>query len=314
MNETCSLNKHFEDFMNECEYIRRLRPATLHGYQNIFNVFSSLMPEVNCPDDLSPGVLSEFFRRLNTRVRKVGEKEVVGVKQSTTHTYARKLNTFFKWLVTREVLRKSPLTTMKFGDPLYEDDRALTTKEVQKIEAAILTYSKSLFMQKRNRAMLYVLVLCGIRRGELIGLRIQDIDMEHKSMNVRKETSKSKSTRIIPMNLQLCLCLKDYLQERKKEKYTTPYLFVSSQNDQGMTTHGLKHWVLSLRKHSGVRFHLHRFRHTFACALEKQNVSATKIQKLMGHTDIKMTMKYLRSIHTEQLRSEVDLLSMDNLI
>ncbi len=308
------LSKQFEDFVNECEYIRGLRPTTIQGYRHIFNAFLSIMPEIETVQDLSTSALLEFFKRLHTRVRKVGDKEYQGVKASTSHTYAKKLNTFFKWLVARGFLNLSPLNDIKLEEPQYEDDRALTNDEIQKIEASILTNSSNLFIQKRNRAMLYVLTLCGIRKGELIGLRVQDIDMEHKLITVRKETSKSKSTRIIPMNFSLWLCLKDYLQERKNKNYTATSLFVSSQNDKGLTIHGMKHWVNSISRQSDVRFHLHRFRHTFACALEKQNVSATKIQKLMGHTDIKMTMKYLRSIHAEQLRPDINLLSLENLL
>ena len=83
--------------------------------------------------------------------------------------------------------------------------------------------------------------------------------------------------------------------------------------DRRLTLHGFKHWVERVIKLSGVKFHLHRFRHTFATNLAMQNAGVIKIQKLMGHSDIKITQTYLRSVSTEDMREDVNKLSFENL-
>ena len=67
----------------------------------------------------------------------------------------------------------------------------------------------------------------------------------------------------------------------------------------------LKHWVKSLIKKSGVKLHLHQFRHTFACKLAEADTNLFKIQKLMGHASITMTMKYARSLQTSDMADDI---------
>jgi integrase len=106
--------------------------------------------------------------------------------------------------------------------------------------------------------------------------------------------------------------LEDYLNQRKD--YKTSQLFVSLNTDKGLSIHGLKHWVYRLRKLSGVRFHLHQFRHTFASNLASKGIGAIQLLKLLGHTDLRMTQVYVRSVNAEDLRPVVNILSFDNLI
>jgi integrase len=158
--------------------------------------------------------------------------------------------------------------------------------------------------------MISLLVFCGLRKGEFISLQVRDIDMDKGMLTIRGETSKSKRTRYLPMHRTLMMHLQEYIRERNKYSYKTEYLIVSSTGDNRLTVHGLKHWIQRLIHASGVRFHLHRFRHAFACTLANKNVGLIKIQKLMGHTDPKMTAMYLRSITTEDLRADIDKLSV----
>jgi integrase/recombinase XerD len=118
---------------------------------------------------------------------------------------------------------------------------------------------------------------------------------------------------MVPINLHLKRNLTDYLGERKKQGYKNQYLFVSSISDHQLTRHGLKHWVEKLCRLSGIKFHIHRFRHTFATNLAMQNVGVVKIQKLMGHNDLKMTQTYLRSVCPEEMHEDVNKLSFEIL-
>jgi site-specific recombinase XerD len=102
--------------------------------------------------------------------------------------------------------------------------------------------------------------------------------------------------------------LKDYFQERKSLK--TEYLIVTTRGDKALTQHGLKHWVKGLIIKSGIKFHLHQFRHTFACKLCEANVNVFKVQKMMGHLDISMTMRYARSLRTQDMAEDIGKISL----
>ncbi|MBI3626725.1 site-specific integrase [Candidatus Uhrbacteria bacterium] len=79
------------------------------------------------------------------------------------------------------------------------------------------TYSwKNNLVKKRNIAMFSTFLFTGLRKGELLGLRLDDVDLEKKELRVRAETSKSRRQRLLPIHGDLCKILLDYLDERNR--------------------------------------------------------------------------------------------------
>lgn len=305
------LHHLFEIFISECQFSRGLRPETLKGYTAAFDLFIKIMPEVATTEFVNVDMLNEFFKRIKTRKRIVGRNtEKIGIMNSTVKTYANKLGTFFKWLVQRDFMESNPLLKIKIPTPVYRDSRALKEEDVKRIYASITLHSGDSLMFKRDTMIVSALFFCGLRKGELISLRVTDIDIEKRLLTVNGETSKSKKTRTLPIHPTLLLHLEEYFKERNKRGYKTEYLIVSTNKDRGLSRDGIKHWVEKIKKNSGVKFHLHRFRHTFACTLGDRDVGAIKIQKLMGHARLSMTETYLRSISSENLRDDINKLSI----
>ena len=307
------LEKLFKDYIADCEYSKGLSPATISSYKDVFRTFHTIMPEVKILEDVHPQMFNEFFRRINTRERKVGRDTIKrGIKQSTTRTYYNKLIAFYSWLERYGYLEKGSITkkVIKPKSPQYDDERALKQSEVNKIMTAItLNTLKDEFIRSRDMAIILILLYTGIRKGELLGLRIQDVDFESQNIYVRAETSKSKKSRHIPMHFSLITHLKSYLKRRKEKGFSTSKLIVSSRQDKGLTQHGLKFWVTKYSKLSGISFHIHRFRHTFACTLGKNNVDIISIMNMLGHSTTRMTEQYLRSIKTTISRDFINKIS-----
>ena len=304
------LEQLFNKFISECKYSRRLRSETIRGYSSVYKTFLRAMPEVTSIELLTHDTLSEFFKRIETRQRVVGRGTIKsGVRDSTIKTYWHKLNCFFEWLRVNGHIDKNPLERITPPEPVYDDSRALEMNNIHKILSAITLHSQNSLMLKRDTLMVSLLTFCGLRKGEFISLKVIDVDMEHRLLTVKAETSKSKTRREVPINYALMIHLQEYLIERNKHGYKTEYLLVSNNSDTGLTVHGLKHWVKRLNDLSGVKFHLHRFRHSFASNLARKDVGTTKIQRLMGHKRPEMTESYLRSVKSEDLREDIDKLS-----
>lgn len=309
-----TLQEYFEEYILECRYSRRLREATLRGYRETLRNFSVIMPEVIYPDMLSVKILNLFFERLHNRKRTVGRNAYqTGIRASTVKTYWHKLNAFFEWLRIRKVIKSNPLATIQPPDVTYDDKRALQRNEIHQIISAITLHQIDPFLKKRDLLMVSLLLFCGLRKTELLSLHINDVDMGKRVLTVRGHISKSKRTRQIPIHPMLYVHLQEYLKERRKGKLLTPYLIVSHRQNRGLSTHGMKHWVARLKTISGVAFHLHQFRHSFACNLAQQNVNAIKIQKLMGHADLRMTEQYVRSLTVDDFREDINQMSIDSL-
>ncbi len=300
----------FGEYIDECEFSRGLRSETIKSSKAVFKHFYATMPEITHAELLTREGMNEFFKRIKTRKRLVGKNIKTGLEDSTIKTYGNRLNNFFVWLIERKIIQENPMKDIKLRNPEYKDQRALKDEEIHKIIAAVNLHSKSSLILRRDMMMLYLLLFCGLRKGEFISLRVADIDINKRLLTVRAETSKSKRTRYIPIHPTAMLSLLEYIKERNRHGYKTEKLIVSSNNDQGLTRDGLKHWANRLIKLSGVKFHLHRFRHSFACNLAKNDVGITKIQKLMGHMDPRMTASYLRSVSSEDLREDICRLSI----
>lgn len=298
----------FNVYINECQFSMCLRPETIRGYVAVFRLFSKVMPEVSSTDELTTEMLNLFFKRINTRQRVVGKNKIkTGVKSSTIKTQYSKLIVFFRWLCEKGYLEQNPLKNIKAPQVNYDDFRRLEDEDINKIYSAIVRTSNNSLLLRRDTVMVSLLLFCGIRKGEFISLQMKDVDIVKKEITVRGETSKSKMTRVLKIHPTLLLHLKDYLKERRSLK--TEWLIVSHRMDRGLTREGLKHWVQRIADKSGVKFHLHAFRHTFACKLAESNVNIFKIQKMMGHKNISMTVKYARSLRTEEMEEDIGKIS-----
>jgi integrase len=271
-----------------------------------------IQPEASL-DSLAPSMVIQFFKILDQRKRLVGRGVIkTGIRKSTVATYWSKLNSFFEWLKIKGYIQNNPFNELPYPTPVYEDKKFLKKEEIEKILTAILTKSDSILLLKRNLVIFHILLFCGLRREELILLQVRDIDFDRKMLTVRAETSKVKRTRYIPLHSQLIMYLKDYLQERRK--YTTSLLLVSATKDKELCIGGLKHLVKKLIVNSGVHFHLHQFRHTFAVNFLMTSNNIAKLKQLLGHTDINMTIQYLRCLPTTEIRGDIENMSIDNLI
>lgn len=308
-----TLEQLFREFIYECEFVKKVKPETLRGYVQTFNLFNKIMPAANI-NTISTDALISFFKTLHERKRIVGKGVVkVGVQKSTIATYWSKLSVFFEWLAVKKHIRTNPLRQLRHPSPVYQDRKYLKKEEIEKIITAIHTHhNNNILLLKRNVVLLHLLLFCGLRKGELMSLQVRDIDFERRSVTIRGDTSKSGKTREIPLHSSVMMYLKDYFSARKT--YTTPYVIVSSNRDEKLTDNGLKHLIDKLKLNSGVSFHVHQLRHTFAINFLKTSNNIAKLKQLLGHKNISMTMIYLRCLPTDELRGDVENMSIDTLI
>lgn len=307
------IDQLFNEFTYEAEFVKKVRTETLRGYKSSFSLFMKLIPHASL-ETITTHTITDFFKILQQRKRLIGKGTVkTGIKKSTAATYWSKLNTFFSWLEAKKHINKNPFSELAYPTPCYEDRKFLKKEEVEKIITAIHTHhDNNILILKRNLVVFYILLFCGLRREELQMLQVRDIDFERKLLTIRADTSKSGRTRQLPLHTSTIMYLKDYLQARKS--YTTPFLIVSSKRDEQLTLDGLIHLATRIKNHSGVPFHLHQFRHTFAVNFLNSSNNVVKLKQLMGHKNISMTLIYLRCLPVDQLRGDIECMSIDKLI
>jgi integrase len=126
----------------------------------------------------------------------------------------------------------------------------------------------------------------GMRRGEVFNLRWQDVNLQGKTLTVAGEGAKSSETRHIPLNAEALATLKAWKEQASGTGYVFP-----GEDDKPMTD--VKTAWLELLKNAGiVGFRWHDMRHDFASRLVMAGVPLNTVRDLLGHTDIKMTLRY----------------------
>jgi site-specific recombinase XerD len=282
-----------EDFCHYGTYIRGVSKNTIRRYRQNISHFAraskiSLISEVNQKN------VQTFF--LEGRVHK-------NWKTTTYRTYYMTLLVFFRWCVKNGYLEKNyaedlelPKTEKTLPSKLNKQD-ALKLLEI----AYNYPYTQK-YLKFRNHALFAMLLFAGLRKSELLHLKLTDVDLENLTIFVR--LGKGNKDRIIPMSFTLAQSLNRYLIERRKQQKTCPEFFTSSNRNIGFTASGLKRLVNQLKKASGLSFTIHKLRHTFATLMLEGGCDIYSLSKMMGHSDIKTTTIYL-SATAEHLRSQV---------
>jgi integrase len=137
------------------------------------------------------------------------------------------------------------------------------------------------------KPMVLVSINTGLRRGELFQLAWQNVDTAHAIITVKGHTAKSSKTRHIPLNDEALDALKAW---HAQQADTSGLVFPSIGGkpfDNVQTS-----WEKLLADARITDFHWHDLRHHFASRLVMAGVDLNTVRELLGHADIKMTLRY----------------------
>lgn len=142
---------------------------------------------------------------------------------------------------------------------------------------------------KRDRAMFLLMLRCGLRIGEVAGLRLADLYLseEYPRIVVRGKGSRERGVYLSP---QAKAGLQAYLAERPSVK--SEFVFLSYL-EEGLSTTSIHKRLLKYRELAHIQITAHRLRHSFANDLLNADAPITSIQKLMGHRWIESTQTYV---------------------
>jgi integrase/recombinase XerD len=161
----------------------------------------------------------------------------------------------------------------------------------------------------RDRFLIELLAGTGMRIGEALGLRHEDIDAARSLIRIRRRINSNGArvkgvNRDIPVSAELIRLYTDYLVEEYGD-LDCDYVFVNLWGGtRGMP---LRYWNVTelvdrLRTRSGVKFTVHMLRHTYATDLLRRGVPAEVVQKLLGHVSLTTTTTTYAHLEIEDLR------------
>ena len=219
-------------------------------------------------------------------------------RDNQTAAKARKLaaiRALYKFLVNkRGYMEDNPAANIDSPKRKKALPKFLSLDEARALLSAVLNDAESP-NRERDFCMITLFLNCGMRVGELVGINLQDIDTELRSLRV---LGKGNKERIIYLNEACREALRGYLSVRKSEKYikcADKALFLSNRSAR-LSIQGVQVTVQKYLRMAGLEskhYSVHKLRHTAATLMYQSGAVDIRVLKdILGHEQLNTTQIY----------------------
>lgn len=272
--------------------LRNYSEQTISSRGTYLRTFATWCEErsLMAPAEVTRPVLERYRAHLYARRKSNGEP----LSFRSQYLFLHAVRMFFSWLVRQGRLGANPASELEMPRLEWRLPKAVLTAE----EAELVMRQPNLLdpLGLRDRAVLEVLYSTGIRRSELVGLRVWDVDAQRGTLFIRQ--GKGKRDRVVPIGERALAWVERYRLEVRPLLVYDPaeeHLFLSKRGDPirpvqlgvAVTDH------LAAAGLDG-RGSCHLFRHTCATLMLEGGADVRFVQEMLGHASIVSTQVYTR--------------------
>jgi integrase/recombinase XerD len=249
------------------------------------------------PLEVTRPVLERYQRYLFLYRKKSGEP----MSFRSQHSRLVPLRMWFRWMTRQNHLLHNPASELelpRLGQPLPRN--ILSASEVEHI-LQLCDVADPIGL--RDRAIIEVLYSTGIRRGEIVALKLYDLSLDRGVLLVRQ--GKGKKDRYVPIGERAIAWLEKYVREARPQLAVEPddmTVFLTAQGEPFSRDHmtGTMKARIDAAK-LGKTGACHMFRHTMATLMHENGADIRFIQEILGHVKLETTQIYTHvSIRTLQ--------------
>ena len=289
-----NLQAHIKNYLDFCQYQKRLDEKTLKAYRIDLNQFSALIPLTDI-SSVTPATLENYIATLHQEYKPKSVKRKIA-----------SLKAFFHFLEYKEIVDRNPFNRVqvKFREPvtlpktipLYTVEIFLSTIYKQR------TYAKTNYQKRtalRDAAVIELLFATGMRISELCSLKMNDVNLYDRTILIFGKGSKERRIQI--GNDDVLKTLEAYKKEFLTEMQTCNYFFVN-QTGRMLSDQSVRRMINKYASLAAIEMHItpHMFRHTFATSLLEADVDIRYIQEMLGHSSINVTEIYTHVAMSKQ--------------
>ena len=249
--------------------------------------------------------------------------------QNTIKTYVEALNVFLKYFSHKKISEISNSDIVEFNNDYILKNKLSSSYQNQMVNAVKLFYGTveqrvlnldlihrpktentlpnvlskeevqhllNIHQNQKHKTMLSLIYACGLRRSELLNLKLGDIDGKRKILIIRQ--SKGKKDRIIPIGEKMLNMLRDYYSKYHPDIY----LFEGQEKGNKYSEKSLESVLKQAVQKAMIKkpVTLHWLRHSYATHLLEAGTDLRYIQELLGHSSSRTTEIYTH-VSTSQL-------------
>lgn len=269
------------EYMTTLRVERGLRPLTCEAYLRDLEQFAEHL-------ELREGILSAA-----TRDDVAGWMLHLRTHDRTDRSVARKLSClrgFYKWMLLDKRMAHDPTVNIEAPSTWKVLPKSLAEAEVSRmldVTGIAAQHPQADALSLRDHALMELLYAGGLRAGEIVSLRVEDLHLDQQRAQVR---GKGDKERIVPLGTTACTALERYLQRGRPAlagKALQRALFLSVRG-RPLTTQVVWSIVKSTNKDASP----HKLRHSCATHMVEHGADLRSVQTLLGHADISTTQVY----------------------
>ncbi|MBQ7674593.1 MAG: tyrosine-type recombinase/integrase [Alphaproteobacteria bacterium] len=284
------LSIKIENYLTVCKDLKGLSSLTLKAYRIDLKQFNKFMQHKDC---LSKECMIEYIDVLHKQYKpKSAKRKTACVKA------------FYHYMEMENIIVLNPFNKIKikYKEPIVlpktipiPNIESIIKYAYQQHYSAITSYQTEITL--RNLLVIELLFSTGMRVSEVSNLKISNIDLKSKNINIYGKGSKERI---------MCLtndCIAKLLEQYLDIRNNNSEFFFINKLGNPYSDQSIRNMINSYAKAAGVEIHItpHMFRHTFATALLDEDVNIRYIQQLLGHSSIVTTQIYTH-ISTNKIR------------
>jgi site-specific recombinase XerD len=294
-------------------------PRYIDWLKTRLNYFNRYMQEIYGQDiklqDLTVEDGREYMRSLMERKKRYSNhpmhtEEDGKLKIQYIHGLGRAVRSFSTWAFEQEYLDENVMHRLKLPKIPNINPEPLSEEEIESVLKASLYDTDERY---RNFAILMLFLDCGIRLSELVNLKLSKIDFAIGEMTVFGKGSKERK---VPIGTQAKRALMDYVTMQRPNPINPQHEDIVFLNADGfpITQTAVEKIFQRIKKAADIpKFHPHCCRHTFSVRYLMNGGDAFSLQKILGHTTLEMTKRYVNMASGDIKDKHRRFSPMDNL-
>lgn len=270
--------------------VEGLSDTTIAWVRGAYAAFRRYLKETNADRTFLGGELSRQMRVLDGWVAYLRTADNA---RSTINTYWRGMRLLCTRL-QREDGVVNPFVFRRTPHPGQARLRCLTQEAAERVLTFVQNDASATAQQRlRNNAIIAIMLLAGLRKSEVLRLRVSDVDFEAGVIRViGGKGPHGGKHRTVPMTPQLARILRAYAAVRERAVIDVPEFFLGTRGNEALGDITLRRLFDHISRVTGIHVSPHMLRHTFCTLLSRFGVPDRLAREAMGHADEKTLRRY----------------------
>ena len=276
-----TLTDHLDDLVAAYEVAGR-SPRTISLFSTHIKALAEFVgvDGVTTLDEVTTAAITKYLAMHKRR----------GLQPASLHLILRTIRRYFQYAIEQGHLTTNPAKGVLPPKVIVEPVKFMSDAEIARL-LDVIKADKSV-EGVRDGAFIRVLIDTGIRRGELIGLRVDDVSQDLRDITVRAVTSKTHSGRTLPLSKDTTTHLRQYMRVRaaylaKMRRHDTGELWIASKGS--LSGNGALQALWRRCEAAGLpRVSLHQFRHRMAARAIEAGLPMPYLVRIGGWANAEM--------------------------